>query len=133
MGQPCLNEQKADEDQAIALLAQHSGLFFFYRSTCPYCQRFAPIVKDFSARYGIAVLPITTDGISLSDFPNSQVDAGQAAKFRVDVEPALFTVDPYRQKIIPVGYGLMSEDALRTRILAIAKQSAQSASDELKP
>ena len=34
-----LNTQKQQEDQAIALLAKHSGLFFFYRSSCPYCQR----------------------------------------------------------------------------------------------
>lgn len=118
-----LSQQKQQEDQAIALLAKHSGLFFFYRSTCPYCQRFAPIVKDFSERYGIAVIAITTDGAALSAFPHSYVDHGQATRFKINVEPALFTVDPYHQRIIPVGYGLMSEDELRSRILAIATQS----------
>ena len=117
-----LNEQKQQEDQAIALLAKHSGLFFFYRSSCPYCQRFALIVKDFSKRYGITVVPITTDGIALPDFPHSHIDQGQSTRFKVTVEPALFTVDPYSKEIIPVGYGLMSEDELRTRILAIANQ-----------
>ena len=109
-----LNEQKQQEDKAIALLAKHSGLFFFYRSSCPYCQRFAPIVKDFSERYDITVVPITTDGIALPAFPHSHIDQGQSARFKVTVEPALFTVDPYSGEIIPVGYGLMSEDELRT-------------------
>lgn len=118
-----LNQQKAEEDKAITLLAKHSGLFFFYRSTCPYCQRFAPIVKNFSDRYGISVVAITTDGIALPEFPNSQRDQGQAARFKVDVEPALFTVNPYSQQIAPVGYGLMSEDELRIRILTIVTQT----------
>ena len=117
-----LTEQKQQEDQAIAQLAQHSGLFFFYRSSCPYCQRFAPIVKDFSERYGIAIVPITTDGIALPAFPHSHKDQGQAAQLKVTQEPALLTVNPYSRQIIPVSYGLMSEDELRTRILAIAHQ-----------
>lgn len=113
-----LDEEKQEETKALQQLAQHSGLFFFYRSTC---QRFAPIVKDFSQRYGITVIPITTDGIALPAFPNSHPDQGQAAHFNITQEPALFTVDPYSQQAVPVGYGLMSEDELRQRILNIAQ------------
>ncbi|HVV69612.1 MAG TPA: type-F conjugative transfer system pilin assembly protein TraF [Gammaproteobacteria bacterium] len=116
-----LDQQQQDETTAIQQLAQHSGLFFFYRSTCPYCQRFAPIVKDFSQRYSITVVPITTDGIALPSFPASRIDQGQAAHFNVTEEPALFTVDPYTHQAVPVGYGLMTEDELRQRILHIAQ------------
>ncbi len=80
------------------------------------------IVKNFSARYQITVIPVTTDGISLPEFPNSHSDQGQAAGLHVTMEPTLFIVDPYSQQIIPVGFGLMSEDDLRARILAIANQ-----------
>jgi conjugal transfer pilus assembly protein TraF len=58
------------ENAAVQQLAKTSGLFFFYRSSCPYCVRFAPIVKDFAETYGITVIPITTDGVSLPEFPN---------------------------------------------------------------
>lgn len=116
-----LDKTHQQEDAAIQKLAQHSGLFFFYRSTCPYCQRFAPIIRNFSERYGISIVPITTDGISLPEFPNSQQDRGQAAFLKVTVEPALFTVDPVRHRIIPVSYGLLSEDELRERFLVIAQ------------
>jgi conjugal transfer pilus assembly protein TraF len=115
-----LDELNAQQENAIKALAQQSGLFFFYRSNCPYCQRFAPIVKEFSERYGIAVIPITTDGVALAEFPNSRIDQGQAQKFYVTVEPALFTVNPYTHQAIPVAYGLMSESDLRQRILDIA-------------
>ncbi len=116
-----LDQNHQQEDAAIQKLAAHSGLFFFYRSTCPYCQRFAPIVKDFSQRYHLTVIPITTDGISLPDFPDSRTDQGQAARLKVTMEPALFTVDPQSHRIIPVSYGLLSEDELRQRLLEIAQ------------
>lgn len=112
------------EEQALHHLSIHSGLFFFYRSTCPYCQRFAPIVRNFSQRYGISVIPVTTDGVSLPDFPHSRTDQGQAAQLGVTVEPALFTVDPTLNRILPVGYGLMSEDELRQRLLEMAEQDS---------
>lgn len=120
-----LDVQKDEENQAILHLAKHSGLFFFYRSSCPYCQRFAPIVKRFSERYGLTVVPITTDGTSLPDFPQSQVDSGQSSLFQVQVEPALFTVDPYTHKAVPVSYGLVSEQELKARLLEIAKGEAK--------
>ena len=118
-----LDHTRQQENAAIHQFAQHNGLFFFYRSTCPYCQRFAPILKDFSSRYGLNVVPITTDGISLPEFPNSHSDQGQAARLKVTVEPALFTADPQTHRIIPVSYGLLSEDELRQRLLTIAQQA----------
>lgn len=111
------------ENIAIQKLAKTSGLFFFYRSSCPYCVRFAPILKDFAETYGLTVIPITTDGISLPEFPNSYADKGQAAKFQVKVEPALFIVNPYTHQAIPVSYGLTSEADLKRRILNIAEHA----------
>lgn len=113
-------EDSSREEMLIRELAKKSGLFFFYRSSCPYCVRFAPIVKDFAETYGITVIPITTDGISLPEFPNSYPDHGQAEKFHVTVEPALFAVNPYTQKAFPIAYGLTSEADLKRRIVEIA-------------
>lgn len=118
-----LDQTRQQENAAIKRFAQHNGLFFFYRSTCPYCQRFAPILKDFSQRYELAIVPITTDGVSLPDFPHSEIDQGQAERLKVTMEPALFTADPKTHRIIPVSYGLLSEDELRQRLLTIAQQS----------
>lgn len=110
-----------EEDKAIARLAKESGLFFFYKSTCPYCQKFAPIVKDFAQTYGLTVIPITLDGISLPDFPDSKIDNGQAAKFHVTLEPSLFAVNPYTHIAYPISYGLISQEDLRQRVLDIAR------------
>jgi conjugal transfer pilus assembly protein TraF len=112
------NESK-QKDVALAQFAKHSGLFFFYRSTCPYCQRFAPILKHFSETHHIVVVPITMDGISLSEFPNSKQDAGQSKKFQVTVEPSLYAVDPETQKAFPMAFGLTSETELLDNIYNI--------------
>lgn len=114
------DEDNRKEEVAIQELAKSSGLFFFYRSSCPYCVRFAPIVKAFAERYRITVIPITTDGIALPEFPHSYPDQGQSKTFHVTMEPALFAVNPYTQKAYPIGFGLMSEADLKKRILDIA-------------
>jgi conjugal transfer pilus assembly protein TraF len=108
------------EDQAIKQLASTSGLFFFYHSTCPYCRAFAPIVKQFGETYGIHIIPITTDGISLPEFLNSHINQGQAERFGVRVEPALFAVNPYTEKAYPITYGLKSMADLKKIVLQVA-------------
>lgn len=114
------DQNHAKEEAAIKQLASRSGLFFFYRSSCPYCRSFAPIVKQFAEAYGIKVVPITTDGISLPEFPNSYINKGQAQRFGVRVEPALFAVNPYTEKAFPITYGLISLADLKRKVLEIA-------------
>jgi len=116
----------AAEKTALQKLAQTSGLFFFYRSSCPYCRRFAPIVKNFALKNNLTIIPITTDGISLPEFPDSKIDQGQAQRFNVTYEPALFAVNPYTGRAYPISYGLVSEQELRTRILNITRDFSES-------
>ena len=115
-----LDEKSETQDQVIHEFFKDKGLYFFFRSTCPYCQRFAPILKSFADHYQITILPISLDGIGLPEFPQFKTDQGQAQKFNVTVEPSLFLVDPKAGKAIPVGYGLMSDEALRARIYDMA-------------
>lgn len=114
------DQETAKQEAVIHELAQKSGLFFFYRSTCPYCRKFAPVVKEFAKAYGITVVPITTDGVSLPEFPDSYPDQGQAERFHVTVEPALFAVNPYTHQAFPIAYGLTSTADLKKRILDVA-------------
>lgn len=115
------DEHNKQEASALKQLAKHYGLIFFYRSTCPYCRQFAPILKTFIKRYPFTILPITTDGKSLTVFPNSKFDVGLAKAFHVMAEPAVFLVNPKTFKAIPVTYGLVSHDELRQRLVAISR------------
>lgn len=115
-------EQARQTESAIEQLAEDAGLFFFYRSDCPYCHRFAPILKDFAERYHISVVAISVDGGILTEFPDSKIDQGQAEQFGVYFYPALFLVDPAREQVTPVAYGLISQEDLKARLLVISLQ-----------
>jgi conjugal transfer pilus assembly protein TraF len=116
-----LNLEQRAEEVALAQLARKSGLFFFYRKSCPYCQKFAPIVKSFAKKYNLAVIAISLDGEFLPEFLDSSVDRGQAKKFGVTVTPALFAVNPYMGKAYPISFGIISEADLRHRVLDLAR------------
>jgi conjugal transfer pilus assembly protein TraF len=115
-------EQSKGKDEAIAQFAKQTGLFFFYRSTCPYCHRFAPILKSFSEHYGIKIIAITMDGIPLAEFPDSHNDTGQSSQFHVTMTPSIFAVNPYTQRAYPVAYGLTSESELKDNIYKIIER-----------
>ena len=116
-----LDLQNKDQAQAIADLSKHYGLFFFFRSSCPYCHKFAPIVQDFANRYGLSVVPVSLDGGGLPEFPNPRIDNGASTTFHVSVAPALFLVDPDTRKVLPISYGLITENEISSRIYEISK------------
>jgi len=116
-----LDNQHTREEEAIAKLAKEGGLFFFYSSSCSYCRKFAPMLKNFANKYKISIIPITLYGQFLPEFPNSEIDKGQASKFNITMEPSLFAVNPYTGKAYPVSQGLISEYDLRKRILDISQ------------
>lgn len=123
IGLQVYHEKESQEKEAvIQTFARKAGLFFFYKSTCQYCQRFAPILKNFSARNHITIIPITLDGISLPEFPHSKIDNGQAIQFQVKATPAVFAVNPATGKAFPIAYGLTSETELRDNLYNIIKR-----------
>ena len=61
---------KANPNTLIGKLARKGyALVLFFDSSCPHCQRFAPVVKGISKEYGISVYPFSFGG-SLPSFPN---------------------------------------------------------------
>jgi conjugal transfer pilus assembly protein TraF len=114
----------AREGVATALARDHA-LFFFFRSDCPYCHQFGPYLKDFEAKFGLAVVPISVDGGPLLPaYPNPKVDNGIARSLDVREVPALFLVEPQSGKIIPIGYGVLSESELLERLQVVSQPNA---------
>lgn len=101
----------------LTALADRYGLVFFLRGDCPYCQRFAPILKSFADAHGFSVLPVSLDGKGLSEFPDPQHNALLASKLQVDVVPTVFLVDPVRDQLLPVSYGFTDASTLAQKIL----------------
>jgi len=115
---------KQDEDSMyeharIAHLAKDYGLFFIFASYCPYCHKEASMLKSFSQRYGISVIPISKDGKGLPEYPIPRPDTGIAAQLHVHSIPSLFLVNPKKRVVIPLAYGLISEPELIRRIISM--------------
>ena len=122
-------EQAGARANTVAQLSHSHALFFFFRSDCPYCHQFAPLLKDFEAKFGLHVVPISVDGGGLPEFPRPRVDNGIARTLDVRQVPALFLAEPHGGKITPIGYGVLSESELLERIYVVTQPDA----DKLVP
>lgn len=108
------------QQQVLSQLARHHGILFFYRSLNPYDQKQIPIVRDFCARFHLSLIPISVDGQVSQALPSSRLDKGQANALGVRYFPALLLVNPTTQKMVPVAFGLTTQDSLIERLVAVA-------------
>jgi len=115
-------QQRERQTQTIRALATTHGLLFIFRSDCPYCHRFAPILKRFEQEYGITVFAVSLDGKGLPEYPNPQSDNGIAARLNATTVPALYLTAPSKRDIRPVGFGVMALTELVERIAALAQE-----------
>lgn len=113
-------QQKMTEN--IQALAKTHGLFFFFDKTCSFCQAMAPIVQLFAKRYHWEVLPISRDGASLKEFPNSFKDNGITEQWKIDRFPALFVVNPQTEVVTPIAYGMISLEEIEERIRLLFRE-----------
>jgi conjugal transfer pilus assembly protein TraF len=113
--------QRNNEEESLRALAQTNGLFFFFRGDCPYCHKFAPVLKRFADEFGFKVFPISLDGGGLPEFTQYQNDNGIAAKLGVQSVPATFLVSPDTKTIQPIGYGALAVSELRERMYAMTQ------------
>ncbi len=100
-------------------LARTHGLFYFFRKSCPYCERFSPILKSFAKRHGFHVTAITLDGGASPGFPQPRRDNGTARRLGVRTVPALYLVQPRTRTVQPVSFGLLGPAELEQRLLAL--------------
>jgi conjugal transfer pilus assembly protein TraF len=105
----------SDEDH-LASDAKQWGLLFFFKGSCPYCHKFAPLLKQFAQRYGFQLVAITQDGGTLPEFPQPQADAGASGALGIDAVPAVFVVNPATRTVAPAAFGLVSWSDLTQRV-----------------
>lgn len=103
---------------SIDKINEHYGVFFFYSSTCPYCQRFSPILKEFSEKHHMQVMPVSMDGVFLPEWPDSVVNQGQSEKMGIKGKPIPATIlfNKKTKEVVPIGFGLLAMDELEQRI-----------------
>lgn len=117
--------QRAERSRIVAQLSRDHVLFFFYRSDCPYCHAFAPVLEAFQSRYGIQVAAVSIDGGPMPGFPSARRDNGIANALQVAQVPAVFLAQPFSGQITPIGFGVLSESQLLERIAIVSSPEGQ--------
>lgn len=116
--------KEEDVEQLKTLKELHDdgwGLWYFYRSNCPYCHRMAPAIKMVNDK-GLQVLPVSMDGKPLSNLDIPFVnDDGQSKKLGVTVTPSVYLVNTKTRLVVPVSFGIVSYTDLLKRIYVIVK------------
>lgn len=119
----CCLSYALTHESTLDELSQKKGFFFFFSSSCPHCQRFSPVLKQLSQRYGFNVVAVSMDGGYLPDFPYAVLDEGQSKLFQVTVFPSLFLVDPKSEQALLVTEGAINEMELTNRLLKISQSN----------
>ncbi|NVD97711.1 conjugal transfer protein TraF [Massilia sp. BJB1822] len=111
--------QAATRAQTLANIGRDHVLMFFFRGDCPYCHAFAPLLRAFGQRYRIPLVAVSLDGGSLPAMPAARIDNGIVRTLKVAQVPAVFLAQPFAGRIVPLGFGVLSESQLVERIVAL--------------
>ncbi|MEC9364766.1 MAG: conjugal transfer protein TraF, partial [Pseudomonadota bacterium] len=122
---------KADSDAAsdeaqLAAAARRWGLLFFFRGSCPYCHRLAPLLRRFAEHYGFDIVGVSLDGGTLPEFPQPRRNDRAAESLGVQAVPALYLADPQTRRIVPAAFGLVGWSELVRRVVYALDQAGSS-------
>ena len=106
--------------QIIHNLSETHGLLYFYRGANPYDKKEAAIIRSFSERFHIHVLPVSVDGVISESLPNSKIDHGQAEKLNIKYFPAIMLFDSRNHQVKPVSFGFVTQDVIANQLLMVA-------------
>lgn len=113
-------------------VAEHAGLWFFFKSDCRFCEAQAPIL-GFLEQEGFPVFAISIDGGQLQgrQFEHTYKDAGHAAKLGVTATPAIFMVSE-DGRFDALGMSVLTLADLRRRILLVGVRNGILTEEDFK-
>ena len=118
------DERNKDIDNTIKSISERYGIMWFYQSTCPYCHKYAPIIKTFGDKYNISVMAISMDGGPIPYFPDAVMNQGQAEAMGIAGKPVPATVlfDTKTQETYALGFGVMTQNEIMNRIFQVVNK-----------
>lgn len=109
-------EVKAAQLTTLQEISREWGIFFFFRSDCPYCHIMAQTLTLMSAEHDLTVIPVSLDGGGLPQYPNPRTDNGLASKLGVSEVPLMVLGNIRDQRLVPIGSGVISSQEMIDRI-----------------
>lgn len=116
-----IDDRNQKQEETMLNLNERYGVFFLYRSDCPYCHAYSPVLKAFSEKYNLNVMAISLNGGILKEWPETKIDKGQSKLLKITTVPATILFDKKTSEIVPIGFGALSEQELLTRIHTLTK------------
>jgi len=106
----------------LASLSDRIGIWYFFKSDCPFCMRQDPSLQRLTNETGIQILPISIDGPPLASgaFPDYVVDGGQAKSLGVQRTPTLVVSSPTDNDLTVLFDGLAMLTEIETRLIEVA-------------
>ena len=105
--------------QRQGFFASHK-LVMIYSSTCQYCHKFSPVLKQWSDNFNAPVKPLSLDGKPIEGFSNFEVATDDFVNAAYGDSPhgtpALFIVNDKTNAIFPVLFGNSDYSELNTRL-----------------
>lgn len=113
---------EAETRNLMKSIAEKAGIFFFFASDCAYCKAQVPILENFVASHGFALVSVSIDGNAPEGFPLPwKTDNGIASEMGIAQVPALVFVTEDR-KIAQISQGLLSVSELQNRVIQVARR-----------
>jgi type-F conjugative transfer system pilin assembly thiol-disulfide isomerase TrbB len=125
--------QRISSDPIIAALRKDYAVVLFYRSGCPHCQRFDPIVRALTDHYHLTTYAYTTDGRDLPSFPHSLMATQKVLNTffggQAIVVPTVFLVNVHTLSTYRIAVGEMSYGAFDQRLHQAANRLVGDSND----
>ncbi len=107
-------------EKVLETVSKDYGIFFFYKSDCQYSKKYAPIIKAYSNKHRINTVAISVDGGAIAYWPKFVVNKGQRELWSIDpTVPATVLYNNKTKTVVPIGYGVLTQDEISNRILTI--------------
>lgn len=113
------DEKRKLLDNTIEKFSKENGLIFFFESNNQLSNLQSKIIKSFSERYNVALIPVSKDNKGNEYFPNPQKDNNRSLKLGINSFPAIIAINTKNNKYTPIAFGVISESDLQKRIYDI--------------
>ena len=115
------DEQVSEQSRILSDLAKSIGIYYFFKSDCPYCAKQNRALLEMNRQFGFSILAISVDGRAMPDgvFNDWLPDQGQAAMLGIESTPTLYVVRPPNEVVL-LGVGVQTTQGLEKRVLQVA-------------
>lgn len=106
-----------DTKAAISYLKSKTSLFFFYSSTCSFCNNQSDVLFRMSKATGFIVVPVSLDNKAIKPFTTFRYSPDMVANLNIETTPTIYLVEPSSMTFILLSSGFLTDSELVDRMI----------------